>query len=60
MIEATAAPPGMAVCGTKGFSPSLGVLKNCGDGDVALRVSGDGLDVGILEVFSNLNGSVIL
>jgi len=50
----------MAVCGTKGFSPSLGVLKNCGDGDVALRVSGDGLDVGILEVFSNLNGSVIL
>jgi len=47
-------------------SLSLEVFKNCGD--VALRDSvnrhgGDGLGVGlwmILEVFSNLNNSVIL
>ena len=46
-----------------GQSPSLEVSKS--HGDVALRYTGsghggDGLGLGILEVFSNLNDSVIL
>ena len=44
-------------------SPSLEGLKDCGDvalGDVVIGHGGLGLDLRVLEVFSNLNNSMIL
>lgn len=53
--------PAQAAQGGRGGSPLLEAFENCGD--VALRdtISGhSACDLGILEVFGNLNNSVIL